>query len=53
MTSVLEELSGGILLVDGLGSILYSTDQRRASNIGRVVRMVIGELLIIDGVRRQ
>jgi len=53
MISVLEEISGGILLVDGLGSILYSTAQHQASNLGRVVMMVIGELLIIDGVRRQ
>lgn len=53
MTNAVEGISGGIMLADGLGSILYSTDQRRASNIGRVLRMVIGEVLIIDGVRRQ
>lgn len=53
MTSVLEELSGGILLADGLGSILYSTDQRTLSNAGRGIRMIIGFGLILDGIRRE
>lgn len=45
----LEQLAGGIVFVDGVASIVYSTDQRPLSNLGRLLRIGIGFGLVLDG----
>lgn len=52
MPNRFEQVAGGVVFVDGLASIAVSTDQRPLSNIGRVVRMVIGVGLVLDGEGR-
>ena len=47
--SYLVKLAGGAIIVDGVGSIALSTDQRPVSNAGRVVRTAIGIMLIFFG----
>lgn len=49
MSNRFEQLAGGIVLVDGAASIVYSTDQRPLSNLGRFLRMGIGFGLVLDG----
>ncbi len=44
-----EQVAGGIVLVDGVASIVYSTDQRPLSNLGRLLRIGIGFGLFVDG----
>lgn len=44
-----EQVAGGIVFVDGAASIVYSTDQRPLSNLGRLLRMGIGFGLVLDG----
>ena len=44
-----EQVAGGIVFVDGAASIVYSTDQRPLSNLGRFLRMGIGVGLVLDG----
>lgn len=44
--SDLVKLAGGAIIVDGVGSIMLSTDQRPVSTAGRVVRTAIGILLL-------
>jgi len=44
-----EQAAGGIVFVDGAASIVYSTDQRPMSNIGRLLRIGIGFGLFVDG----
>lgn len=43
------KLAGGIIIVDGVGSIALSTDQRPVSTAGRVVRTAIGIMLLVFG----
>lgn len=45
----LEQVAGGVILVDGVASILLSTDQRPLSNLGRLLRIGIGFGLFVDG----
>lgn len=52
MANRFEQAAGGIIFADGIGSIIFSTDQRSLSNIGRVIRMAIGVGLVVDGDRR-
>ena len=47
LKSPLEYLTGGYLFVEGLGSILYSQDQRSLSQLGRLGRIAIGSWLCL------
>lgn len=49
MSNRFEQVAGGIVFVDGAASIVYSTDQRPLSNLGRLLRMGIGFGLVLDG----
>lgn len=42
----LMQISGLYLIVEGLGSIFYSIDQRNTSQIGRIGRVGIGIYLL-------
>jgi hypothetical protein len=47
--SAFVRIAGGILIIDGVASIKYSTDQSTTSNAGRVLRTAIGIGLMIFG----
>ncbi len=47
--SALVKVAGGILIIDGVASIKYSTDQSITSNAGRVIRTAIGLALMVFG----
>lgn len=47
--SALVKVAGGVVIVDGVGSIALSTDQRPLSNAGRIVRTAIGVMLLVFG----
>ena len=47
MKNVALDIIGGYLFLDGLGSVLFVKDKRVFWQVGRVVRMILGIVIIV------
>mgnify|MGYP003394903042 CR=1 FL=1 len=52
MTNPLLTAIGLIIIGDGIVSIAYSTDQRGLTNIGRIIRIGIGAIVLNEGIKK-
>lgn len=49
LSTTVIKTAGGVLIIDGVASIVLSTDQRPLSNLGRILRTGIGAGLLFFG----